>query len=124
MSAEPPDLPGPTDPSVDRLIRVLTADGSADELARRQAALTMFRDSRRRPRRRFSFPMSTAAAAVVVVAGLASAYAAGNSAAVFTLVMPTLDPCEAGLTIMGRPMRSSARSRSAGPDNTTYSGAT
>ena len=76
MSADPPDLPGPADPSVDRLIKVLTADGSADELAGRQAALAMFRDSRRRPRRRFSFPMSTAAAAVVVAAGLASAYAA------------------------------------------------
>jgi len=76
VSAEPPDLPGPADPSVDRLIGALTADGSTDELASRQAALTMFRDSRRGPRRRFSFPMSTAAAAVVVAAGLASAYAA------------------------------------------------
>jgi len=76
VSVDPPDLPGPADPSVDRLIKVLTADGSADELAGRQAALAMFRDSRRRPRRRFSFPMSTAAAAVVVAAGLASAYAA------------------------------------------------
>jgi hypothetical protein len=76
VSAEPPDLPGPADPSVDLLIRVLTADGSADELASRPAALAMFRDSRRRPRRRFSFPVSTAAAAVVVAAGLASAYAA------------------------------------------------
>jgi hypothetical protein len=76
VSADPPDLPGPADPSVDHLVRALTADGSADELAGRQAALAMFRDSRRRPRRRFSFPMSTAAAAVVVAAGLASAYAA------------------------------------------------
>jgi hypothetical protein len=76
VSAEPPDLPGPADPSVDRLIRALTADGFADELASRPSALAMFRDSRRRPRRRFSFPMSTAAAAVVVAAGLASAYAA------------------------------------------------
>jgi len=76
MSADPPDLPGPADPSVDLLVRALTADGSADELADRQGALAMFRDSQRRPRRRFSFPMSTAAAAVVVAAGLASAYAA------------------------------------------------
>lgn len=76
MSADPPDLPGQADPSVSRLIRVLTADGSADELADRQAALEMFQDSRRRPRRRFSFPVSTAAAAVVVAAGLTSAYAA------------------------------------------------
>jgi hypothetical protein len=76
VSADLPDLPGLADPSVDRLIRALTADGSADELADRQAARAMFRDSRRRPRRRFSFPMSTAAAAVVVAAGLASAYAA------------------------------------------------
>jgi hypothetical protein len=76
VSADLPDLPGLADPSVDRLIRALTADGSADELADRQAARAMFRDSRRRPRRRFSLPMSTAAAAVVVAAGLASAYAA------------------------------------------------
>lgn len=79
MSADPPDLPdlpGPADPSLDLLVRALTADGSADELAGRQGALAMFRDSRRRPRRRFSFPMSTAAAAVVIAAGLGSAYAA------------------------------------------------
>jgi hypothetical protein len=76
VSIDPPDLPGPADPSVDRLIRVLTADGSADELAGREAARAMFRDSRRRPRLRFSFTMSTAAAAVVVAAGLATAYAA------------------------------------------------
>jgi hypothetical protein len=80
VSADLPDLPGLADPSVDRLIRALTADGSADELADRQAALAMFRDGQRRPQRRphrrFSLPMSTAAAAVVVVAGLASAYAA------------------------------------------------
>jgi hypothetical protein len=76
VSTDPPDLPGPADHSLDGLIRALTADGSAHELADRQAALAMFRDSRRRPRRRFSFPMSTAAAAVVVAAGLVSAYAA------------------------------------------------
>ena len=76
MSSDPPDLPGPADPSLDRLFRALTADGSSDELAGRQAALAMFRDSRRRPRRRFSFSMSTAAAAFVFAAGIASAYAA------------------------------------------------
>jgi hypothetical protein len=70
------DLLGPPDPAVDRLVRALTADGSADELADRDAARSMFRDSRRRPRRRYSLPLSAAAAAVVVAAGLASAYAA------------------------------------------------
>jgi hypothetical protein len=76
VSADPPDLLGPPDPAVDRLVRALTADGSADELADRDAARSMFRDSRRRPRRRYSLPMSAAAAAVVVAAGLASAYTA------------------------------------------------
>jgi hypothetical protein len=76
VSADPPDLLGPPDPAVDRLIRALTADGASDELASRPAALVMFRDSRRRPRRRYSLPVSAAAAAVVVAAGLASAYAA------------------------------------------------
>ncbi len=37
--------------------------------------------------------------------------------------MPTLEPCEAGLTIIGRPMSASARGRSAGLDSTAYSGA-
>jgi hypothetical protein len=91
VNADPPDLPEPADPSVDRLIRALTADGSADELAGRQAARAMFRDSRRRPRRRFSFPMSTAAAAVVVAAGLASAYAALLPAPVQHLAYRILD---------------------------------
>jgi hypothetical protein len=76
VSADPPDLPGPPDPSLERLFRALTADGSADELAGRPAALAMFRDSRRRPRRRFYFSMSTAAAAVVLAGGIAAAYAA------------------------------------------------
>ena len=34
---------------------------------------------------------------------LASAYARGNSSALLTLVIPTLDPWEAGLTISGKP---------------------
>jgi hypothetical protein len=76
VSADPPDLPGPADPSLDRLFRALTADGSADELAGRQAALAMFRARRRRPRPRFTFPLGTAAAALVLAAGTAAAYAA------------------------------------------------
>ncbi len=79
MSTDFPDGPEPADPSLDGLIRALTADGSADELAGRQAALAMFRRSRRRPRhprRRFAHPMSTAAAAVVIAGGIAAAYAA------------------------------------------------
>jgi hypothetical protein len=76
VSADPPDLPWPADPCLDRLVRALTADGSADELADRPAAQAMFRDSRRRPRRRFAFSISTAAAAVVLTGGIAAAYGA------------------------------------------------
>jgi hypothetical protein len=76
------DIPGldpaeVADPALNGLVRALTADGTADELAGRQAALAMFRDSRRRPRRlRFAVSMSTAAAAVVLAGGAAAAYAA------------------------------------------------
>jgi len=45
VSADPPEMPGPGDPALDHLFRALTVDGSADELAQRNAALTMFRDS-------------------------------------------------------------------------------
>ncbi len=76
MRADFPAGPEHPDPSLDGLVRALTADGSADELAGRQAALAMFRRSRRRPRRRFAFPMSTAAAAVVIVGAITAAYAA------------------------------------------------
>jgi hypothetical protein len=71
---DPAELP---DPALGGLVRALTADGTADELAGRPAALAMFRDSRRRPRRlRFAVSMSSAAAAVVLAGGIASAYAA------------------------------------------------
>jgi hypothetical protein len=85
-------MPGPGDPALDHLFRALTADGTADELSRKDAALTMFRDSRRRSRfafamfrdgrrrsrrLRFASAMSMAAAALVIIGGIAgAAYAA------------------------------------------------
>jgi hypothetical protein len=74
VSADFPD--GPGGPSLDGLFRALTADGSADELAGRRAALAMFKRSRRRPRRRSAFPIGTAAAAVLIAGGITAAYAA------------------------------------------------
>jgi hypothetical protein len=71
-----PDLPEPADPALDGLVRALTANGTADELAGRQAALAMFRKSRRPKRRRFAVRMSTAAAAVVMAGWIAAGYAA------------------------------------------------
>lgn len=83
MSADIPDLTEPADPALDRLVRALTADGTADELAARPAALAMYRDSRRRPRRRrFAVSMSSAAAAVVFAGGVGAAYAAALPAPV------------------------------------------
>ena len=83
MSTDVPDLTEPSDPALDGLVRALTADGTADELAGRQAALAMFRHSRRRPRRlRFAVSMSSAAAAVVLAGGLAAAYTAALPAPV------------------------------------------
>jgi len=37
--------------------------------------------------------------------------------------MPTLEPCEEGFTISGKPIEASAPGRSAGLDSTAYSGA-
>ncbi len=92
MSADLPDGPGPGDPSLDVLVRALTADGSAGELAGRQAALAMFRSSRRRPpRRRLAFPVS-AAAAVVIAGGIAAAYAAVLPASVQHMAHRVLGP--------------------------------
>ena len=77
MSTDLPDLTEPADPALNGLVRALTADGTASELAGRQAALAMFRESRRRPRRRrLAFSVSTAAAAIVLAGGIAAAYAA------------------------------------------------
>jgi hypothetical protein len=106
VSTDRPDLAEPRDPALDGLFRALTADGTAEELAGRPAALEMFRTSRREPphprqsrlrsphprqhrlrphlrphrfrplRVRLAFSMSTAAAALVLVGGLAAAYAA------------------------------------------------
>jgi hypothetical protein len=85
VSADVPDLDlaEPADPALNGLIRALTADGTAAELAARPAALAMYRDSSRRPhRRRFAVSMSTAAAAVVLAGGVAAAYAAALPAPV------------------------------------------
>jgi hypothetical protein len=71
------------DPVLEGLVRALTADGTADELAGRAAAAQMFRDSRRRPRRlRLAVSMSTAAAAVVLAGGIGAAYGAALPAPV------------------------------------------
>ncbi len=105
MSTDFPDGPGPADPSLDGLLRALTADGSAGELAGRQAALAMFRRSRRRPRRRFVFPISTAAAAVVVAGGIAAAYAAVLPAPVQHIAYRMLDGI--GVPDAHRPLPSS-----------------
>ena len=89
MSADLPDLPDLPDlgasgvPALQGLVRALTADGTADELAGRQAALEMFRDTRRRPGRlRLAFSVSTAAAAIVLAGGIGAAYAAALPAPV------------------------------------------
>ena len=77
MSTDLPDLPDLTEPALEGLVRALAADGTADELAGRQAALEMFRDTRRRPGRlRLAFSMSTAAAAIALGGGIGAAYAA------------------------------------------------
>ena len=82
MSADPPDLTEPRDAALEGLVRALTADGTADEMAGRQAALAMFRASRRPRRHRFAVSMSTAAAALVLAGGIAAAYAAALPAPV------------------------------------------
>ena len=82
MSADLPDLTEPRDPALEGLVRALTADGAASEMAGRDAALAMFRARRRPPRRRgFALSMSTrsvstAVAAAVVAGGIGAAYAA------------------------------------------------
>jgi hypothetical protein len=82
VSADVPDLTEPADPALNGLIRALTADGTAAELAARPAALAMFRDSRRPRHRRFAVSMGTAAAAVVLAGGISAAYAAALPAPV------------------------------------------
>ena len=83
MSTEPPELTEPRDPALRSLVRALTADGTAEETAGRQAALEMFRASRRRPRRhRWAVSVSAAAAALVLAGGTAGAYAAALPAPV------------------------------------------
>jgi hypothetical protein len=95
VSTDFPDGPGPADPSLDGLIRALTADGSTDELAGRQAALAMFKRSRRRSHRRShrrsAFPIGTAAAAVLIAGGIAAAYAAVLPAPVQHIAFRMLD---------------------------------
>jgi hypothetical protein len=86
VSADPPHLTEPRDPALEGLFRALTADGTAGELAGRQAALEMFRDSRRRDldprRRRLASSAGTAVAALVLTSGIAAAYAAALPAPV------------------------------------------
>lgn len=97
MSTHRPDMPEPHDHALDHLFRVLTADGSAEELACKDDALTMFRDNRhppRRPRRRLGFasPMRMAVAAAVIVGGIAgAAYGAALPAPVQHLAYRMLD---------------------------------
>jgi hypothetical protein len=95
MSGDIPEMPGPQDPALDHLFRVLTVDGSADELAHRDAALAMFRDSGRRSRHRrprFVPSMSMAAAAVVIIGGIAgAAYSAALPAPVQHIAYQLLD---------------------------------
>ena len=94
MSGDMPEMPGPQDPALDHLFRVLTVDGSADELAHRDAALAMFRASGRRSRRRLRFvpSMSMAAAAVVIIGGIAgAAYSAALPAPVQHIAYQLLD---------------------------------
>jgi hypothetical protein len=88
VSTDHADLTEPRDPALDGLFRALTADGTADEMAGRTAALEMFRTNagrppRRRPHRlRLAVSVSAAAAALVLTGGIASAYAAALPAPV------------------------------------------
>jgi hypothetical protein len=68
------DDPWPREPGLDHLVRALTADPTAAELAGQDAALRMFRAShrRRRHRARFAYRIGVAAAAVTVAAGIAA----------------------------------------------------
>jgi hypothetical protein len=77
VSTDLPDLTEPHDPALEGLVRALTADGTASEMAGRDAALAMFRTRRRPPRRRgFAMSVSSAAAAAVLAGGIGAAYAA------------------------------------------------
>jgi hypothetical protein len=82
VSADLPDLTEPHDPALEGLVRALTADGTASEMAGRDAALAMFQARRRPPRRRgFALSISTrsvstVAAAAVLAGGIGAAYAA------------------------------------------------
>jgi hypothetical protein len=93
VSTDYGDLTEPQDPALDGLFRALTADGTADEMAGRAAALETFRahagrPPRRHPRRfqtrgrRLAVSLSSAAAALVLTGGIASAYAAALPAPV------------------------------------------
>ncbi len=70
----------------------------------------------------YSPPATNRSANTVSSTARAAAYAAGSASAVFTLLMPTLEPCDAGLTIIGRPISSSARARSASAASVVYGG--
>ena len=74
MSAGSPGDQRPREPALDHLIRALTAEPAAEELAGRDAALAMFKASRRRHRRMRFVPLTGVAAiacGIIVVAYVA-----------------------------------------------------
>jgi hypothetical protein len=56
----------------------------------------------------YSLPTIQLSAKTMLSVFAAAAYAAGRSAAYTPYVMPTLEPCVAGFTIIGRPSFSTA----------------
>lgn len=69
------DDPWPREPGLDHLVRALTAEPTAAELAGQDAALKMFRANRGRKRHRapFVYRIGVAAAVITVAAGVAAA---------------------------------------------------
>jgi hypothetical protein len=112
-------------PELDPLVKALTADGTADELAGEQAAVAMFSAQRAtRPRHWFVPSVGMGAAAAVVVAALAGgAYAAVLPASIQHIAHRVLarigvpDTRPLGSPSAPSPLteRSSAVTRSAGP---------
>jgi hypothetical protein len=112
VSTDRPDLTEPHDPALDGLFRALTADGTAGELAGRTAALEMFRDSRRRPRRlrppRFRLAVSMGTAAATLVLATFSVLIPASGHLDYRVIMPrtrTHGPAASG------PVRIGARTR-------------
>jgi hypothetical protein len=80
VSTDFPGDGGLSEPSLDCLVRALTAGPTADELVAEDAALARFRSSARRPSRRLPYArraaLATVAVAVTLVGSTAAAYAA------------------------------------------------